>query len=220
MWLLQKCVQFGGLCVTDSLRCFSHSSLPLIYKGIFGLSKERPILGDHPKAHIHEIRRISCGFHLKSARFRVDFTWNTPDFVRISPAEIRRHEIRRISKDQLPGMVSPMFLSFGSQQNARQQHNRKTFQSQTINLTLRPGQNHDLRKTLPGIKQWFWTHIDFKFTMDDTKCSQNDENILPFALEGKAHFKKLSYPGKAWEHRWMNITQECLSVKGPPPACQ
>ena len=36
-----------------------------------GLSKGRPILGDHPKAHIHEIRRIS--------------------------------------KDQLPGMVSPIF---------------------------------------------------------------------------------------------------------------
>ena len=26
---------------------------------IIGLSKERPILGDHPKAHIHEIRQIS-----------------------------------------------------------------------------------------------------------------------------------------------------------------
>ena len=26
---------------------------------LIGLSKERPILGDHPKAHIHEIRRIS-----------------------------------------------------------------------------------------------------------------------------------------------------------------
>ena len=70
---------------------------------LFGLSKERPILGDHPKAHIHEIRpisgeirRISCRFHLKSAGFHADF-------VRISPAEIRR-----ISKDQLPGMVSPM----------------------------------------------------------------------------------------------------------------
>ena len=64
---------------------------------MFGLSKERPILGDHPKAHIHEIRqisgeiwRISGGFHVKSARFCVDFTWNPPDFVRISPAEIRR----------------------------------------------------------------------------------------------------------------------------------
>ena len=33
---------------------------------LIGLSKERPILGDHPKAHIHEIRRISCGFHVKS----------------------------------------------------------------------------------------------------------------------------------------------------------
>ena len=30
----------------------------------FGLSKERPILGDHAKAHIHEIRRISCEIHL------------------------------------------------------------------------------------------------------------------------------------------------------------
>ena len=27
---------------------------------IFGLSKERPTLGDHPKAHIYEIRQISC----------------------------------------------------------------------------------------------------------------------------------------------------------------
>ena len=26
---------------------------------LIGLSKERPILGDYPKAHIHEIRRIS-----------------------------------------------------------------------------------------------------------------------------------------------------------------
>ena len=43
-----------------------------VKKFIFiGLSKERPILDHHPKAHIHEIRRIS--------------------------------------KDQLPGMVSPMF---------------------------------------------------------------------------------------------------------------
>ena len=33
---------------------------------LFGLSKERHILGDHPKAHIHEIRRISC--HVKSTQ--------------------------------------------------------------------------------------------------------------------------------------------------------
>ena len=45
----------------------------------FGLSKERPILGDHPKAHIleirrisHEIRQISCRF--KSSGFHADFT--------------------------------------------------------------------------------------------------------------------------------------------------
>ena len=62
-------------------------ALPLL----IGLSKERPILDHHAKAHIHEIRRISCGFHLKSTRF---------------------HEIHRISKDQqLPGMVRPMFFS-------------------------------------------------------------------------------------------------------------
>ena len=46
---------------------------------MFGLSKERPILGDHPKAHIHEIHRISikisiqnyksCRFHVKSGGF-------------------------------------------------------------------------------------------------------------------------------------------------------
>ena len=35
-------------------------------KVIFGLSKERPILGDHPKAHIHEIRRISHEIHLQN----------------------------------------------------------------------------------------------------------------------------------------------------------
>ena len=31
---------------------------------MFGLSKERPILRDHPKAHIHEIRQISHEIHL------------------------------------------------------------------------------------------------------------------------------------------------------------
>ena len=29
-------------------------------KNFIGLLKERPILGDHPKAHIHEIWWISC----------------------------------------------------------------------------------------------------------------------------------------------------------------
>ena len=48
-----------------------------IYHGIFGLSKERPILDHHAKAHIHEIRRISCGFHLKSGRFHVKSTYKT-----------------------------------------------------------------------------------------------------------------------------------------------
>ena len=32
---------------------------PNVFCYMFGLSKERPILDDHPKAHIHEIRRES-----------------------------------------------------------------------------------------------------------------------------------------------------------------
>ena len=48
---------------------------------IVGLSKERPILDHHAKAHILDF--------MKSGGFRTDFTG----------------EIRRISKDQLPGMV-------------------------------------------------------------------------------------------------------------------
>ena len=68
---------------------------------IFGLSKERPILGDHLKAHIHEIWRISCSrfhadfmkssrfcadfmksgeFQVKSSGFHADFRWNLEDF--------------------------------------------------------------------------------------------------------------------------------------------
>ena len=87
---------------------------------LFGLSIERPILDHHPKAHIHEIRRISWnpadftmksgGFHeireirrispVKSGGFH---PWNPADFTR----EIRRispvksggfHEIREIRR--------------------------------------------------------------------------------------------------------------------------
>ena len=32
----------------------------VLSRRLIGLSKERPILGDHAKAHIHEIRQISC----------------------------------------------------------------------------------------------------------------------------------------------------------------
>ena len=90
---------------------------------LIGLSFERPILDHHAKAHIHEIRRISYGFQVKSGRFHTDFmksggfctdftheihqishmkstgfqVWNPPDFT---------HDF----EDQLPGMVSPMFL--------------------------------------------------------------------------------------------------------------
>ena len=34
-------------------------STPILSNAVIGLSEERPILGDHPKAHIHEIQRIS-----------------------------------------------------------------------------------------------------------------------------------------------------------------
>ena len=37
---------------------------------LFGLSKERPILNHHPKAHIHEIRRISPEIHPKPYKVR------------------------------------------------------------------------------------------------------------------------------------------------------
>ena len=69
---------------------------------MFGLSIERPILDHHPKAHIHEIRRISWnpwnpgGFHpwnpadfmksMKSGRFHP--SWNLVDYT---------HEIWQIS---------------------------------------------------------------------------------------------------------------------------
>ena len=107
----------------------------IIFRLIFGLSKERPILGDHPKAHIHEIRLISCGFHVKSGGFHADFMKSGGfqvksgrfhvDFMKSGGFQVKSarfheicgfqvkssgfHEIRRISKDQLPGMVSPMF---------------------------------------------------------------------------------------------------------------
>ena len=68
---------------------------------LIGLSKERPILDHHAKAHIHEIRRISYGFYefqVKSARFCTDFRWNPVDF-RWNPADSIRisGEIRQIS---------------------------------------------------------------------------------------------------------------------------
>ena len=106
---------------------------------LFGLSKEKPIFGDHPKAHIHEIWRISheiwqisCEinrhslptalhkteeFLLSYLIYKVfrwiswnlpDFTWNPLDFTK----SVKFHEIRWISKDQLPRMVTPMFFLF------------------------------------------------------------------------------------------------------------
>ena len=45
---------------------------------LIGLSKERPIRGDHAKAHIygfHEIRWISHADFMKSGGFHADFMW-------------------------------------------------------------------------------------------------------------------------------------------------
>ena len=64
---------------------------PLI---LIGLSKERPILDHHPKAHIHEIRRISCEIHPQPYKIRCfnknSSAWGggcmegamTPDFMK------------------------------------------------------------------------------------------------------------------------------------------
>ena len=94
------------------------------YCYIIGLSKERPILDHHAKAHIHEIRQISYRFHeisqispeihMKSARFQVKSGGFHTDFMKSAGFRTDfTHEIRRIShmisKDQLPGMVSLMF---------------------------------------------------------------------------------------------------------------
>ena len=114
----------------------SKDQLPGMVMPMFGLSKERPILGDHPKAHIHEIQwillnladfmwisceicQISCGFHeirwisgeicQISCGFH-EIQWISCEIRQISD-EIRQisGEIRRISKGQLPGMVNLMF---------------------------------------------------------------------------------------------------------------
>ena len=59
-----------------------HCDVPGPY--MFGLSIERPILDHHPKAHVHEIRRIS--------------PWNRADFTMKSVKSSRfHHEIWRIS---------------------------------------------------------------------------------------------------------------------------
>ena len=105
----------------------------------FGLSKERPILGDHTKAHIHEIKWISHEIWQISWN-PADFMWNPLanlinqiiqeklfSFMQCSGKAMSQDftksttfhkicwiscEICRILKDQqLPGMVRPMFFS-------------------------------------------------------------------------------------------------------------
>ena len=112
---------------TEHLHDLRHDN---VNEALIGLSKERPTLGDHPKAHILDFMK-SGGFHVKSARFHVDFMkssrFQVKSTYKTCKSNISRktlqfygvlwegyvmfsHEIRRISKDQLPGMVSPMFL--------------------------------------------------------------------------------------------------------------
>ena len=94
---------------------------------LVGLSKERPILDHHAKAHIHEIRRISGEIHPQPYKIRC-FNQNysvwwmqergyDPGFHRWNPldftGEIRQIswvKIRRISKDQLPRNGKPYVL--------------------------------------------------------------------------------------------------------------
>ena len=57
---------------------------------MFGLSIERPILDHHPKAHIHEIRRISPwnpADFMKSVKSGGFHPWNPVDFTQISPVK-------------------------------------------------------------------------------------------------------------------------------------
>ena len=79
-----------------------------------------------------EIQQISCGFHMKSIRFHADFVKSSrfhmkstgfhadfvksgrfhADFVKSAGFHVKSADFVRISKDQLPGMVNPMFIMF------------------------------------------------------------------------------------------------------------
>ena len=71
---------------------------------LFGLSIERPILDHHPKAHIHEIRRISGEIWRISwnpwnpADFTLEIWWISPwnlvDFTQISPVKSTQNYIK------------------------------------------------------------------------------------------------------------------------------
>ena len=63
---------------------------------MFRLSKERPILGDHPKAHIHEIRQISREICQISCRFH-EIQQISCGFHEIWQISCRFHEIQWIS---------------------------------------------------------------------------------------------------------------------------
>ena len=72
---------------------------------LIGLSKERPILGDHPKAHTHEIQwnscgfheihQISCRFHMKSTRFHADFMKSGRYYVESTYKTYKTYKFRK-----------------------------------------------------------------------------------------------------------------------------
>ena len=87
-------------------KTFTSEDNSLFTFSMFGLSIERPILDHHPKAHIHEIRRISPwnpADFMKSVKSGGFHPWNPADFTReirrISPVKSGgfHPEIRRIS---------------------------------------------------------------------------------------------------------------------------
>ena len=67
-----------------SLPTALHKTEKFLLSYLIGLSKERPILDHHAKAHILDFMKSggfqvkSSGFQVKSARFH---TWNPPDFT-------------------------------------------------------------------------------------------------------------------------------------------
>ena len=96
-----------------------------------GLSKERPILGDHPKAHIHEIWQISWNLadFMKSSRFYMKSGFHVKSTYKTYKSNISRktlqfywvlwkgyvmfsHEIHWILKDQLPAQAFDVVWCF------------------------------------------------------------------------------------------------------------
>ena len=65
-WTFFRNHNVGNRIITSEIP-FDINNRPIV---LVGLSKERPILGHHAKAHIFEIRRISCEIHAKPYKIR------------------------------------------------------------------------------------------------------------------------------------------------------